>query len=157
MRLEKTSLRSNSKALDTSSRFRLTDRIPGITLSSIFHQISPSPDCQLHIQRELHSISIDALPSPEVLEPLSYIHAAIKEALRLRPNPPPPNPRMTPSDMPLTIRPYTNIPSARESLPSCVVNTGTNGSSRSRTFLCRTAGYVQMNSRRRKRKLRMLP
>lgn len=83
---------------------------PGITLSSIFHQISQSPYCQLRIQQELHSISTDALPSPQALESLTYFNAAIKEALRLRPNPPTPNPRMTPPDAPSTIGPYTDIP-----------------------------------------------
>lgn len=88
----------------------LTNHNPGITLSSIFHQISQFPSCQRRIQQELQSISTSALPSPQALESLPYFNAAIKEALRLRPNPPNPNPRVTPPDGPSTIGPYTNIP-----------------------------------------------
>lgn len=103
-------MRSNSKVLHISCKFPLTNRHQGITLSSIFHQISQSPYCQLRIQQELHSISTDALPSPQALESLKYFNAAIKEALRLRPSPPSPNPRMRTPDAPSTIGPYTDIP-----------------------------------------------
>jgi Cytochrome P450 len=98
------------KALDILYMSPLTNHNPGITLSSIFHQISQFLSCQQRIQQELQSISPSALPSPQALESLPYFNAAIKEALRLRPNPPTPNPRMTPPDRPSTIGPYTNIP-----------------------------------------------
>lgn len=101
---------SNSIVLHISCMFPLTNRHPGITLSSIFHKISQSPYCQLRIQQELHSISTDALPSPKALESLGYFNAAITEALRLRPNLPSPNPRMKTPDAPSTIGPYTDIP-----------------------------------------------
>lgn len=54
--------------------------------------------------------SAATLPTPSTLESMPYLHAVLKESIRLRGTAPTPNPRLTPPKTTTTLGPYDNIP-----------------------------------------------
>lgn len=54
--------------------------------------------------------SVATLPTSETLENLPYLHAVLKESIRLRGNTPTPNPRLTPANTTTSLGSYDNVP-----------------------------------------------
>lgn len=83
--------------------------------------LSEHPDVQTRLRDELRSVphpffscsgtSQPSLPSPRSLECLPYLHAVIKESLRLRGAVATPNPRLTPRGTTIALGDHFKIPS----------------------------------------------
>lgn len=83
-------------------------------------ELSRHPHAQIRLREELRSIAqpfwypsigkAPKLPKPQVLEDLPYLHAVLKESIRLRGTTPTPNPRVTPPNSKVSIGQYDNIP-----------------------------------------------
>ena len=94
--------------------------IAGVAFSFVLMEISRHPYAQVRLRQELRSIAqpiwyprldkAPTLPEPQTLESLPYLHAVLKESIRLRGTTPTPNPRITPANTKVSIGKYDNIP-----------------------------------------------
>ena len=83
-------------------------------------EISKHPYAQVRLRQELRSVpqplwypmlgKTPMLPEPRTLESLPYLHAVLKESIRLRGTVPTPNPRVTPANTRISLGKYDNIP-----------------------------------------------
>lgn len=94
----------------------------GVAFSFILLELSKHPYAQSRLRAELRSIPTPLwhpssknapLPPSHTLKSLPYLHAIIKESIRLRGTVPTPNPRVTPAGTKVPLGPYTLPPGTR--------------------------------------------